>query len=194
MKDKKFGILLLGFGLIFGCGQKTEFKKPEPKISDFKILENYTEFALKMENSDTIKLLVNLSMCDWEEFDRIEITKTNDSVYLQIQEKIMSNDTPVKFPKVLYELENDTLNLENIMASFDINHTEKISGPFFVITNPNENDTIILRTIGLGNRGKNILKYQQLMMELYPKEMERHYNTYFGMTFREFNKGTIIEE
>ena len=84
------------------------------------------------------------------------------------------DDEPVHFKKVVYELKNDTLNLEKIMTDFDINYQEKISSPFFVINNPKEKDTVLLRTTGLGNRGFNIERYQRIMFELYPKEMEKY--------------------
>ncbi|CAG2535173.1 hypothetical protein MAR621_04154 [Maribacter dokdonensis] len=84
------------------------------------------------------------------------------------------DDEPVHFNKVLYELKNDTLNLEKMMTDFDINYQEEISIPFFIIINPKEKDTIVLRTTGLGNRGFNIERYQRIMFELYPKEMEKY--------------------
>ena len=169
MRNRKFGILILGFVILISCKEKPKLKK-----SDFKLIENYTDFSNKMENNDTLNIGVNLSMCMWREYDRIEITKTNDSVYLQIKEKYVMDDEPVHFPKVLYKLKNNTLNLEQIISGFDINYQEKISGPFFIITNPKEKDTIILRTTGLGNRGVNSEKYQRIMLELYPTEMEKY--------------------
>jgi hypothetical protein len=78
------------------------------------------------------------------------------------------------FSKVYYQLKNDSLNLEQMMMDFDINHQEKISSPFFIITSPKGTDKVILRTTGLGNRGFNIERYQRIMFELYPKEMEKY--------------------
>ncbi|MCX2681847.1 hypothetical protein OOZ15_17970 [Galbibacter sp. EGI 63066] len=175
MKNKKFKILFLSLAIVLGCEQRIM-----PEKSGFRIAKDYTDFAHEMENNDTLNIGVNLSMCMWEEFDRIEITKMNDSVYLQIKEKLVMNDAPTRFPKVLYELKNDTLNLERMMSDFDINYTEKISSPFFIITNPKEKDTILLRSIGLGTLGVKIDRYLRLMSELYPKEMEKRRIKYFG--------------
>jgi len=77
-------------------------------------------------------------------------------------------------------LKNDTLNLEKIMTDFDVNYQEKISSQFFVIINPKEKDKILLRTTGLGNRGFNIERYQRIMFELYPKEMEKYRTEYMA--------------
>ncbi|MCP4051722.1 MAG: hypothetical protein GY739_01445 [Mesoflavibacter sp.] len=127
-----------------------------------------------MENNDTLNIGVDLSMCMWSEYDRLQITKTNDSLFLQLKEKRVMDDEPVHFDKVVYELKNDTLNLEKMMADFDIDYQEEISSPFFIIINPKEKETILLRTTGLGNRGFNIERYQRIMFELYPKEMEKY--------------------
>lgn len=170
MRNEKFNIVILGFTiLIFGCKQIVE-----PKKSEFKVAQDYAEFSTKMENNDTLNIGVVLSMCMWSEYDKLQITKTNDSVFLQLKEKRVMDDEPVHFNKVVYKLKNDTLNLEKMMTDFDINYQEEISSPFFIIINPKEKDTILLRTTGLGNRGFNIERYQRIMFELYPKEMEKY--------------------
>ncbi len=174
---KIFYILTLVFTiLIYSCKQKTE-----PKFSNFKVAQDYTEFSKKMENNDTLNIGVSLSMCMWNEYDQLQITKSNDSVFLQLKEKRVMDDEPIHFNKVFYKLKNDTLNLEKMMADFDVNYQEKSSSPFFIITNPKEKDTILLRTTSLGNRGYTIERYQRIMLELYPKEMEKYQNEYLTL-------------
>ncbi len=177
MTKKIFYILILVFTiLIYSCKQKTE-----PKFSNFKVAQDYTEFSKKMENNDTLNIGVSLSMCMWNEYDQLQITKSNDSVFLQLKEKRVMDDEPIHFNKVFYKLKNDTLNLEKMMADFDVNYQEKSSSPFFIITNPKEKDTILLRTTSLGNRGYTIERYQRIMLELYPKEMEKYQNEYLTL-------------
>ncbi len=171
MKPLISKIFILVFTLLIFCCEQ----KDEPIKSNFKISNNYAQFVNKMENWDTLNIGVNLSMCMWEEFDKLQITKVNDSIFLQLTEKYIAiDDTTYSFNKVLYQLKNDTLNLQKMMADFDINYQEQTSSPFFVITNPKEKDTILLRTTGLGNLGFNIERYQRIMFELYPKEMEKY--------------------
>jgi hypothetical protein len=175
MKKQHFGILILIItSLILGCEQKTE-----SKISEFTVAQDYAEFPMKMENDDTLNIGVVLSMCMWSEYDQLEITKTNDNVFIQLKEKRVMDDEPLHFSKVPYKLKNDTLNLEKMMTDFDINYQKQTSSPFFVIINPKEKDTVLLRTTGLGNRGFNIERYQQIMAELYPKEMADYRKEYF---------------
>ena len=155
MRNEKFNILILAFTtLIFGCNQKVE-----PKKSEFKVAQDYAEFTTKMENNDTLNIGVVLSMCMWSEYDRLQITKSNDSIFVQLKEKLVMDDEPIYFNKVPYELKNDTLNLEKMMTDFDINYQKETNLPFFIIINPKEKDTILLRTTGLGNRGFNIERY-----------------------------------
>lgn len=153
--------------IIFGCQQNIE-----SNISDFQVARDYTEFSEKMENIDTLNIGVVLSMCSWNEYNQLQITKSNDSVFLELKEKVVMDDEPILFNKVLYELQNDTLNLEKMMTDFDMNNQNEINSPFFIITNPNEKDTIFLRTTGLGNRAFNIERYQRIMTKLYPVELQ----------------------
>ena len=175
MKKQSFSILILVIAiLIFGCEQKSE-----PKKSEFKIGKDYAEFTSKMENNDTLNIGVLLSICMWSEYDNLQITKSNDSIFLQLKEKRVMDDEPLYFGKVFYDLKNDTLNLEKMITDFDRNYQEKTSSPFFIINNPKENDTILLRTTGLGNRGFNIERYQNIMAKLYPEEMAEYRKEYF---------------
>ena len=170
MKNLKFSILILIFtSLVFSCKQKVEPKKPE-----FKVAQDYFEFSKRMQNNDTLNIGVILSMCNWGELDQLQITKSNDSVFLQLKEKQVMDDEPIHFEKVLYKLKSDTLNLEKMMVEFDRNNQNKANLPFFIIINPKEKDTIFLRTTGLGNRGFNIKRYKRIMFELYPEEMEKY--------------------
>ncbi|SFW47574.1 hypothetical protein SAMN02927921_01820 [Sinomicrobium oceani] len=66
------------------------------------------------------------------------------------------------------------------MSDFDINYTSKTTQPFFIITNPKETDTIILRSMGLHHTGMLIEQYLGLMSELYPEEMEKYRMEYLA--------------
>ena len=74
MKKQSFSILTLVFIiLILGCKQKVEHK-----ISNFKVAQDYAEFTSRMENNDTMNIVVVLSMCTWNEYDNLQITNSND--------------------------------------------------------------------------------------------------------------------
>lgn len=167
MKTTKLRILIFIFALlILSCEQNTASQK-----SNFKVSKDYAEFSSKMENHDTLNIGVALSMCMWREYNQLQITKSNDSVYLQLKEKQIMGEEPIHLKKVIYDLKNDTLNLEKMMSNFDINNQKETNSPFFIITNPKEKDTLILRTIGLADRGLKSERYKNIIAKLYPKEM-----------------------
>ncbi|SDR02227.1 hypothetical protein [Flagellimonas zhangzhouensis] len=189
MSKLKSLIFISSILFIFGCVEKNGLNPIAPLASDFIIGRDYKNFTSKMENSDTLKLTVNLSMCGWMEFDEIVITKNESQIYIQVKEKRIYNDTTIFFPKVPYELKNDTLDLEKMINEFDANYIKTTSSPFFIITHPKQKDTIVLRTTGLFNRGFNIQRYNRIMFELYPKEMDEYYLDFFGQTYNEYNRG-----
>lgn len=155
--------------LFFGC---------ENQKSEFKVSRDYSEFTTQMNNNDTLNIEVILSICAWSEFDQLQLTKSSDSIYIQLIEKRVMNKKLIHFDRIVYNLKHDTLNLEKMMTSFDINHQQKINSPFFIIINPKEKDTILLRTTGLENREFNIRRYQKIMAKLYPKEMAEYKKEY----------------
>ena len=159
--------------LIVGCGQG-----PTPSESDFRIAQDYFEFASKMENGDTMNIEADLSMCLSGGYDQIQITRSNDSVFLQLMERSMMDDAPIHLHKVLYKLRPDTLSLEKLLADLEVSDQHALSNPFFMITNPKEKDTIILRTTGLTDLGLHLQRYENIMLELYPEELGALRNRY----------------
>lgn len=155
--------------LFFSC--EHNYNK-ESKKSEFKVAKDFSKFALKMENYDTLNIEVNLSNCLWFELDKLQITKTNDSIFIDMQEKIVMDERPIHFKKVHYELENDTLSFEKMMTDLKMNNPENKGSAFFTLTNPKEKDTIVLSTSSLEELLINIILYKKIMYELYPEEME----------------------
>lgn len=159
---------------MFGCNLSPSTDKPK-----FTLAKDYAHFSTKMRNKDTLYIGVGLSMCKWFEDDLLQITKENDSVYIQILQKNVMDDDPMSFKRVLYDLQNDSLSLEKMISEFDINDQKKTNRPFFIIINPIENDTIILRTTNLEHRGYSIARYNKIMTKLYPQEMADYRKMYF---------------
>ncbi|WP_159038599.1 hypothetical protein [Brumimicrobium mesophilum] len=161
--------ILILTSLFLGCEQGGQPTIPQAKKSEFRVSQHYSEFTSKMENYDTLNIEVNLSICQWSEYDQLQITKFNDSVFIQLKEKSVMYDEPLHFTKVFYKMKSDTLNLEKMMTDFE--DSIQSSSPFFVLTNPKERDTINLNTTGLGNREFMAERYRRIMLEFYPEEM-----------------------
>ena len=171
---KKIGILFMALTFsILGCKQQ-----PQVPTSQFNIAKDFAHFSSKMENNDTLTIRVTMAMCGWHESDLLEITKSNDTIFLQIKEKRVLKDPPMHFERVVYTLENDTLNLEKMLQDFDPNYQSETSTAFFTINPAKKENRVKLRTKGLGNTGFCIKQYHSIIAKLYPKEMEAYTKKY----------------
>ena len=188
MSVKKHIILVFYLLLIIGCKEKPYPEKSEITKSDFDYKTFYSEFSSKMKNNDTLNLGLNLSMCAWREYDEVVITKRNGQLYFKLKQKTIPSDTVIYFPEVKYTPNSYTNNLENMMKDFDPNYTNKTSSPFFIVSSPNKKDSLLLRTTGLGDRGRSIEMYNNLLYELYPEKMDEYYRAFFGASFKDFNQ------
>jgi hypothetical protein len=157
------------------CQEKSAPQK-EVKKSNFKVLENYTEFASKMENGDTMNIDVNLSICLWDEYDKLCITKSHDSLYIQVKEKRMMDEAPFYFEKVPYKLKNDSMDLQKMFLDFDTTNPERMTGSFFCISNPKEKDTIKLKPINMIDRMLRTERYKSILIKIYPDKYKDVYD------------------
>ena len=131
-----------------------------------------------MENGDTLNIEVYISMCAWMEYDLLQVTKSNDTAFIQLIEKQVMYDDPISWDKIAYELKCDTLSLESMMSDINISNTKEINSPFFRIVNPKENDTVLLRTKGLRDHIFNVKRYRRVMTEAYPEKIGKYLDVY----------------
>lgn len=125
-----------------------------------------------MQHKDTLNIGVNLSICMWREYHQLQITKSNDSLFLQLKEMKLANEAALTFDKIHYLPEKDSFNLEKLLTEFDTIPQTKQNSPFFLIFNSTKNDTLLLRTGGLASRNLSIEKYRNFMRKLYPDAFE----------------------
>jgi len=83
------------------CKKETEKKTEFPK-SEFNLKTDLTDFKKKMTELDTMKLWFNHSVCTYQGYERIEITKKSGLIKIRTEFK---KDTFEKNPewKVVYE-------------------------------------------------------------------------------------------
>ena len=93
--------------LIFAsCKKETELKK-----SEFNLKTDLTDFKNKMTESDTIKIWFNHSVCTYQGYERIEITKKSNLINIRTEFKEDIFDQNPEW-KIVYEKElsvNDTI-------------------------------------------------------------------------------------
>jgi hypothetical protein len=105
-------ILIMVFLTLFlvSCNQRTENNDKIHK-SDFNLKTDLIEFKSKMTELDTIKIWFDHSVCVYQGFERIEITKESDSIKIKTEFKDVSLEDIPEW-KVVYEKKiqiNDTI-------------------------------------------------------------------------------------
>lgn len=101
---------ILTLTLIFASCKKEFKKKTELEKSRFNIKTDLTDFKNKMTESDTIKIWFNHSVCTYQGYERILITKKSNKINILTEFK---EDTFVQNPewKIVYKKQlpvNDT--------------------------------------------------------------------------------------
>ncbi len=72
--------------ILASCKKETESKTEFPK-SDFNLKTDLTVFKKNMTELDTIKVFFDHSVCTYEGYERIEITKQSDSIKIRTEFK-----------------------------------------------------------------------------------------------------------
>lgn len=160
-------VILSSVFLLVGCGAG-----PAPNRSKFRIVHDHFAFASMMENGDTMNVRTDLSFCMSSGYDRIQITRSNDSLFFQLVERRIENTPPIHMSKVHYKFQNDTLAMEKLMSDLEVAEQGKGDTPFFVITSPKEQDTIKLSINGFTNTARLLERYENMLSEMYPQEMQ----------------------
>ncbi|SEL53731.1 hypothetical protein SAMN04487910_2752 [Aquimarina amphilecti] len=161
---------------LVSCGKETE-KKTQLVESNFKLKQDFTDFKRKMTKLDTIKVWFNHSVCTYQAYEQLEITKNSNLI--RIKSEFMEstfNDNP-KW-KVVYNREipiTDTIwKFEKFVdqnkqwQNYDINS----NGTLYVV---NKKDTIRYSVSGLIDLNKFISEYHTVMRKLYPENKENIY-------------------
>jgi len=77
--------------ILASCKKETE-SKTEFSKSDFNLKTDLTDFKKKMTELDTIKVWFNHSVCTYQGYERIEITKFSDSIKVRTEFKEETSD------------------------------------------------------------------------------------------------------
>ncbi len=161
--------MLVAILCLYGCAEDDSMQ-----AAAFNLHQHYAEFSKYMAAGDTLNVEVNLSVCKGQGFDQLQITKSNDSLFLQLLEKsinLIGDEEKWHFPKVYYPAEALGYPLESMFAAIDSSNQEAIHSGLFLLTSPAHFGEVLLRTKGLEHRIEAIEKYDDLLCILYPKEM-----------------------
>lgn len=149
------------------CNKGTQNKKVLPK-SDFNLATDLTDFKKKMTDLDTIKVFFDHSVCTYEGYERILITKSSDSIKVRSEFKEMSNpEWNFVFEKKLPE--TDTIWQFGKMVERNANRIKSQNDCRRILTVENKNDTISFFADGLVDLNHFLEDYYLTMRKIYPE-------------------------
>ena len=169
-KLKKAIYILIGITFFVSCQQKqkTEIEKPK---SEFDLISDMTNFRQKMTELDTLTILFDHSVCTYQGYERIEITKTSDSINIVSNFKELTFDENPKW-KEIYDRkisEKDTIwDFEQFLKRNEKRkNSDQNERGILVLTN--KKDTIRYSTDGLVDLNRFLADYYETMREIYPE-------------------------
>ena len=125
-------------------------------------------FSSKMNNNDTIVLNVNLSNCEWEEYETNYIIKKNNKISLKITNENYY-DGKKDFKSVKYEYSNlDSLNFEDFFLYLAKKNVIKDRNHFISIIH--KLDTLYFYSKSLNDLLDNLGYYRLITIKYYPDE------------------------
>jgi hypothetical protein len=121
LKKIVLNILFFAF-IVVGCQQKKQSvtnisEINEPLKSSFDLNSDYADFKTKMTQLDTLKVFVDHSVCTYQGYERLTITKKESLIKILSEFKDYDEQNP-EWEKVFEEsiAENDTTwNFENFI-------------------------------------------------------------------------------
>uniref|UniRef100_UPI00054D2DA9 hypothetical protein n=1 Tax=Altibacter lentus TaxID=1223410 RepID=UPI00054D2DA9 len=167
------GISLFGVSIMGKRANTKNDFQTEQKTSDFDLKKDLTDFKKKMTELDTLKIFFDHSVCTYEGYERIEITKHSDSIKVRTEFKELTfNDNKNPDWNLVYEKkisEKDTVwEFEKFIERNAQRKTsdDKTRGILIV---QNKKDTIQFFTNGLVDLNRFLEDYYLTMRKIYPE-------------------------
>ncbi|WGK64963.1 hypothetical protein [Croceiramulus getboli] len=168
--------ILIGL-LIFVSCQDVKERKKENSVTEFDLVTDFTNFRQKMTELDTLIISFDHSVCTYQGYERIEITKESDSI------KIVSNFAELTFDEIpkwkkIYDTkisEKDTLwKFEQFLKRNEKRrNSDKNKRGILVLTN--KKDTIGYSTEGLIDLNRFLTDYYETMRKIHPENLNGIY-------------------
>ncbi len=150
------------------CKQKTELPK-----SDFNLITDITDFKTKMTELDTIKVFFDHSVCTYEGYERIEITKQSDSIKVRTEFKELTFDENKNSEwNLIYEIKmSETDTIWQFDKFIERNSHRKISDDKKrgILIVEYKKDTVQFFTNGLVDLNRFLEDYYLTMRKIYPE-------------------------
>ncbi|RAR47401.1 hypothetical protein [Flavobacterium lacus] len=151
----------------------SEIESEIPK-SSFNLKRDFLEFKTKMNKSDTIKIWFDHSVCNFQGYERIKISKKSDSIYVISEFKDETFDDIPEW-KLMYSKSiqiNDTNWRFEDFIKLNLNRMNKsvTENDRLVLQIINKDDKIEFYTNGLVDYNIFLKDYVNIMRELLPSK------------------------
>lgn len=157
---KVFSLIILTF--LTSCKHESKFD-----------LERYLyQFSEKIENNDTIEVLINHAGCTSRLQERHTFIKQNDSVFLSTQTLFDSHENDNKKLKTLYTIkEKDSSSFENYFKYLKKNDKKDESSSSIISVNyKNKRQTYSFYASDLRDKFEKLERYMLIREKIYPED------------------------
>lgn len=152
------------------CQEKSKAEK-EKLSSEFNLIADLSNFRQKMTELDTLTILFNHSVCTYEGYERIEITKHADSISIVSNFKELTFDENQKWERIYTKKisEKDTVWKFEQFLKRNEKRKNADQNKRRVLMLTDRKDTIGYSTDGLGDLNRFLADYYDTMRRIYPE-------------------------
>ena len=162
--------ILIGLLIFVSCQEKSKAEK-EKLASEFNLIADLSNFRQKMTELDTLTILFNHSVCTYEGYERIEITKHADSISIVSNFKELTFDENPKWDRIYTKKISEKDTVWKFEQFLKRNEKRKNSdqNKRRVLMLTDRKDTIGYSTDGLGDLNRFLADYYDTMRRIYPE-------------------------
>ena len=146
-------------------------KTEQKHTSEFDLISDLTNFRQKMTELDTLTISFDHSVCTYQGYERIEITKQSDSISIVSNFKELTFEENPKWERI-YDMkisENDTIwKFEQFLERNEKRkNADQNKRGILMLTD--KKDTIRYSTDGLVDLNQFLADYYETMKKIYPE-------------------------
>ena len=149
----------------------------EQKTSNFDLKTDLIDFKKKMTELDTIKIWFNHSICTYQGFERIQITKKSDSIKIRTEYKEDTFDQNPEW-KIVYEkqiLISDTIWKIEQFFKRNIERLKSEEKEYGTLQVSHNGIKLHYFTNGLSDLNRFMADYFETMIKLHPENKDNIY-------------------
>lgn len=162
--------ILIGLLIFISCKEK-QTAEDEKHVSEFDLIADLTNFKQKMTELDTLTISFDHSVCTYQGYERIVITKKSDSISIVSNFKELTFKENPKWEKMYTRKvsEKDTVWEFEQFLKRNENRKNSDQNKRGILVLTNKKDTVRYSTNGLGDLNYFLADYYKTMRKIYPE-------------------------